>query len=456
MRFVIHGLCPSSDVPTANWDFRYAIYSAPDCQGTQLNDGAHNLTCFDANDIATQAFPNQSNEFLNPGLNTNHILCTTTNASKQWNFGSCATATTDADIAADNTRYDCGCTPNPAAATCDCGPGGVTSADLEQGCAFETTTCNILCTTVAPVCDPLDPLAPAEGFNVFVGGNAELTSIQAAGAVAIGGNLLMKFFYTATSEPGTAVTINGISNIGLVVNGLIDWAGSTGHVGLANSTNAYIGDFNGGFLLLPGVLFPPNGRGESRYVSTGGHIFESVPFDVASQLPKLLLYSAKMGALSPATCPDAATATIENDAGGPWTPGDGNGHLVLVPNRANILNLTVNDVIALTDLVGDVPSPTEPLIINITDSGAMSLPGKDFQALMTGVTSVIWNFPHATSLTLEIGNLWGTTYAPAADVTAGPGVNFEDDVVSGSFVSPVLASVLRRPGAFAIPCLCDP
>ncbi|MCL2725040.1 MAG: VWA domain-containing protein [Polyangiaceae bacterium] len=141
----ITGLCPSADFPTANWDFSYALFSEPDCGGTQLNDGTHNFTCYDSKDVATQAFPNQSaNDVLNPGPNINHVLCNTVNASKSWNFMSCATATTPADTAAGDIRFDCGCTPD--AGTCDCGNGGVTEADLEAGCLFDPVTCNILCT----------------------------------------------------------------------------------------------------------------------------------------------------------------------------------------------------------------------------------------------------------------------------------------------------------------------
>ncbi|MCL2777241.1 MAG: hypothetical protein FWD73_04490 [Polyangiaceae bacterium] len=76
---VVTGLCPSADSPSANWSFDYGLFSAPDCGGTQLNDGTHNSVCYDSTDIATQAFPNQStNVVLNPGLNTNHILCNAT------------------------------------------------------------------------------------------------------------------------------------------------------------------------------------------------------------------------------------------------------------------------------------------------------------------------------------------------------------------------------------------
>ncbi|MCL2778105.1 MAG: IPT/TIG domain-containing protein [Polyangiaceae bacterium] len=143
---LITGLCPSADFPAANWAFSYALFSAPDCGGTQLNDGTHNFTCYDSTDLATQAFPNQSaDDVLNPGLNTNHVLCNTVNAPKQWSFGSCATATTAADTAAGDVRFDCGCTL--VAGTCDCGTGGVTETDLEDGCAFDPVSCEIVCSS---------------------------------------------------------------------------------------------------------------------------------------------------------------------------------------------------------------------------------------------------------------------------------------------------------------------
>ncbi|MCL2723720.1 MAG: hypothetical protein FWD69_04705 [Polyangiaceae bacterium] len=142
---VITGLCSSTAAPPANWSFQYEVFSEQDCTGTRINDGTHNFTCYDSHDISTRAFPNQSvNDVLSPGANTNYVLCTTTNASKSWNFANCIATTTVTDIAAGISRYDCGCTP-AAGGTCDCGDGGVGPGDLEAICSFDTATCNIVC-----------------------------------------------------------------------------------------------------------------------------------------------------------------------------------------------------------------------------------------------------------------------------------------------------------------------
>ncbi|MCL2779100.1 MAG: hypothetical protein FWD73_13955 [Polyangiaceae bacterium] len=143
---VISDLCPSANIPPANWSFTYAIYDSPDCEGTQLNDGTHDFVCYDSRDLATQAHPNESVEPLNPGVNTNHIICTSENASKTWDFASCAITTTVAD--GTNTRYDCGC--ELVVDTCTCGTSGLTQADLEAGCAFDAITCDIVCAEPVP------------------------------------------------------------------------------------------------------------------------------------------------------------------------------------------------------------------------------------------------------------------------------------------------------------------
>lgn len=136
---LLSGLCPSSDIPTADWTFTYEIWSATECGGVQLNDGTNNLTCFDAQDLLTQANPNQSTETLAIGTNTNQVLCITDNALKAFQFGSCATVPPEAT----ESRYDCGCTVADAGG-CTC-PGGLVEGNLQAGCTFDPANCNIVC-----------------------------------------------------------------------------------------------------------------------------------------------------------------------------------------------------------------------------------------------------------------------------------------------------------------------
>jgi hypothetical protein len=150
---VIRNLCPSVDPSAdgsagADWTFTFSIFTSPNCMGTQLNEPSNNFTCFDSRDLATQSNPNESVEMLNPGLNQNHIICTTVNASKTFNFLSCAQSC-DVDVPDGSVcpvnRFSCGCTPTGGTCACD-DDGGLTAANLPAGCQFELSTCDIICT----------------------------------------------------------------------------------------------------------------------------------------------------------------------------------------------------------------------------------------------------------------------------------------------------------------------
>lgn len=154
----IPNLCPSIDRSAdasaaqngeAPWTFTYAIFDSPECQGAQLNDGMHNFTCFDAQDLATKANPNESVEFLEPGPVTNHVVCETVNAEKTFDVlsctsGNCPTTSTLPDGGCTLRSFACGC--SPTGTTCQCGgDAGPTAADLAAvGCQFDAT-CNIVC-----------------------------------------------------------------------------------------------------------------------------------------------------------------------------------------------------------------------------------------------------------------------------------------------------------------------
>lgn len=142
----IDGLCPSVDLPHSDWRFDYTIYTHQACGGSVLNTPANNFTCFDSEDLASQDYPNASVEYLYKGANANHVLCATENASKTWDFESCAITTTSADEQACRERYDCDCTVQNG----HCGCGSLHQSDLEQGCHFEQGTCDILCSDPPP------------------------------------------------------------------------------------------------------------------------------------------------------------------------------------------------------------------------------------------------------------------------------------------------------------------
>jgi len=157
---VLTNLCPSSDLPAgaaadageSPWTFQFSIFNQQGCQGTQLNTQENNFTCFDTKDLLTQALPNGATDTLNPGANSDTIVCTTENASKSFDFLSCSTicqpdaGITGSSCTGDETRLACGCTESPDG-TCSCGDAG--TPPLEEGCVFETPSCDIVCSTTA-------------------------------------------------------------------------------------------------------------------------------------------------------------------------------------------------------------------------------------------------------------------------------------------------------------------
>jgi hypothetical protein len=137
----VKGLCPSDNVPSGLdgvWLFKYEIYSEQGCAGEVLNtdDNAHNLICYDENDIPALDYPNQSVEELDKGLNQNRIICLTKEAAKRWDFDVCADVTEE--YPGGPLRLDCGCEQVSSACVCP------QFASLPPGSQFAAdNTCDI-------------------------------------------------------------------------------------------------------------------------------------------------------------------------------------------------------------------------------------------------------------------------------------------------------------------------
>ncbi|MCL2449345.1 MAG: hypothetical protein FWD17_10380, partial [Polyangiaceae bacterium] len=196
-------LCPSADLPAgatgevgpSPWTFQYFIFNQPACAGTQLNTPDNNFTCFNTNDLLSQAMPNATTEDLDVGANTNTIACTTKNASKTFNFLSCATICSgDSTVSAENgvecavgeTRFACGCSltqaPSGAIGGCACGDAG--TPPLEDGCAFDSRTCDIVCNASTPPPAPTPEEVANEIESLGTGFGTPITQCQ-LGTIAL-------------------------------------------------------------------------------------------------------------------------------------------------------------------------------------------------------------------------------------------------------------------------------
>ena len=144
-------LCPtedlSSDGYTGTWTFTYEIHTQPQCYGPVLNDGTHNFTCYDIDDIFTQNHPNATvGEVLYQGYNKNTIICSSVDAQKTFDFNSCEQLSP-----APYLLLDCGCSlknPYYPALGCVCSQFDSTP-DLPEHCVFDDK-CNIDCQAYNP------------------------------------------------------------------------------------------------------------------------------------------------------------------------------------------------------------------------------------------------------------------------------------------------------------------
>lgn len=142
-------LCPSANIEPhpevpgpSPWSFWWVVYNGPGCGKTKVKgsyatpitdpnpkdayvENEHNFVCFDREDLAYKQHPNQTkDEILEPGKNTNHIVCITKNASKDFDFDVCVEDSYSGTL-------DCGCTPTYGKKypTCECpGQPGIANA----------------------------------------------------------------------------------------------------------------------------------------------------------------------------------------------------------------------------------------------------------------------------------------------------------------------------------------
>ncbi|MEQ9164411.1 MAG: choice-of-anchor A family protein, partial [Ilumatobacter fluminis] len=289
-------------------------------------------------------------------------------------------------------------------------------ATVALGTATITAT-----STAAPLSAAgVNPVAPALGFNLFVESDAELNRNETEGAIAIGGDLTMNANYRSQFI-GTGPTVGSTTDVGLVVGGIVDLASSTGVMEVQSGSAAIVGDTSNGDLVLNG--------GTNHFVAPGGNtgslpqlrfngagsLVEGQPIDFASAFATLRNSSTAMSTLSSATCATVAEARLRDQNNqGPW-PGFGNGNIDLTPGVANVLNIDLATIAALTSVNNESPNSSTPLIINVVDAGSIVFTPPTWAATQNAASYVLWNFPNATEITVTSGNtIWGTVFAPFA------------------------------------------
>ncbi len=230
------------------------------------------------------------------------------------------------------------------------------------------------------------PLGVAAGYNVFVVNNDAQQYTDAEGRVAVGGNAT----FTGYSVGANLQNSNGTQN-SLVVGGAINF--SNGQVNAGNVVYGTTGNFHS--------FGVPNGTTS-----------QGAPIDFAAADQQLLQGSAAAAALP-------ANGTAVNQWGGLYLTGTNAG--------LNVFQVSASTLSSVWGVNVTVPSGST-VLINVTGASArLQYMGIN----LSGVSSqqVLFNFPTATSLTLQGIGVPGSILAPLA------AVNFSNGQVNGTLVA---------------------
>ncbi|WP_196279351.1 choice-of-anchor A family protein [Catellatospora vulcania] len=324
---------------------------------------------------------------------------------------------------------------------------------------------------------PSAPTAAALGFNVFVAGNATLTSNESEGPVALGGALTIGGNYqVGGNSSGTFIAPGDSVPSALVIGGTINFPGSTASI-LSVQNNAYakLGNPAGADVR---DIDDSNNPGPTHIVAENA-AYNSMPRvqlgvtqPVVSVLAATGINFATAFADFRSSSSDLATCVnnvILRDANGgllpPNLPPGTNAFITLAPGT-NVLNLTAANLTNISTLTFlNQPSAAAPLLINV-DTG----PGNVFnwtvpnQAGISGANApyLLWNFPTATAITLATNGatLEGTLYAPNAALTDLSSSNIEGQVIAASLIHGTAAAnggeMHHFPFAATLSCVATP
>lgn len=229
-------------------------------------------------------------------------------------------------------------------------------------------------------------LGVAQNFNAFIFGNATTTSGgESEGPMAVGGNYTIGTFnvnFKAGQAGYSSATVNGASNIGLLVNGNIN---STGSSQITN--DAYAGSYSGNSLLYHG--------GGTQHTTTN---FTGI-FDQAS-------YVSQSNSLA-GLVDQAINTSDQNNLSIDLNKSTKYGDLKVFSIPAS--QLAANRTLSILNY-----NSADTILINITGG---NVSGFGLQVQTSVFDKILWNNNTATSFTIDNRIFEGSLLAPNAAVT---------------------------------------
>jgi choice-of-anchor A domain-containing protein/prepilin-type N-terminal cleavage/methylation domain-containing protein len=296
----------------------------------------------------------------------------------------------------------------------------VTATDAGGATASRTYSVTIAAATTSS--RPFDVL---RGFQLLAEGDGLLGTWEIEGAAAIGGRLTHRNFQNiARRETSSVVVHTGGQPLGLLVGGRVDLAASgsgsqltvdNGWLAVGNADSQSLLAFGSELHLVPAGITDnwQTPRVRSVRDQTSLPVTAAIvpnAFDFSGAFATLRSTATRLAALSPSVCSPLGSPTV--------TESSGNHTATLQANRINVWNLTIADIQRMNNVDGPtLPSATTPLVINVTDGGAVTVPVRYWRLLSNDASapSILWNFPNASSISIT-ASFPGSLLAPNAAV----------------------------------------
>jgi len=308
---------------------------------------------------------------------------------------------------------------------------------------------------VNPVTQPIrlggDAHPANSGFLVFVERNLTLAANESEGTMAAGGNLVIRAnnYQVAVHSPAPTFKAEGDSGYTyLFVGGGVVWENPNSQVRIENqgftkiadtsTFTVHVKDSNGA--TQPYRIVKKDAKYESQPLIEGRSRDQSAE-SVGTPVPRSVIDTAeafkayRQSSASMGGCAETVTLRTANGETLARPVTGGQAYLNLEPNTTNVLNLTVAELAAMSELsFRTKPTASGPLLVNVTGG---SFTGRTPNTPGIGGADapfILWNFPDATVVQVNNGaTLEGTLFAPNADVSWQAGQNIEGNVIAQQF-----------------------
>lgn len=331
--------------------------------------------------------------------------------------------------------------------------------------ARKATFLSILFVSIVSVTRAQNPLAEAQGFNVFTMEDFTIRSGDVEGAIAVGGDFFIQGTTNRTSMNATGkpafVTLGGLK-YALVVNGALHGTnGATftidGKSGLPDDHYVRIGNLNGSSTEANNAginIGAPASNVSTRYmrinqtVQNNSTVHNSTALvDFGTAFSALRNESSRLKNL-------VNNISVVNSGG--------QANITLSSNPVHVWNVTGTTLGSFSqiNLSGVLPDATHPLVINVDATGTFNWNNirffmgseSDNQMEINRAPYIVWNFyNNTTTLNIQHSNLvLGSILAADAIVTNNGNGNITGQIIARAFVKPNAGEVHIAPFSAAI------